>query len=242
MSENDIEVLPRKIIRHLGMYRFSMPWLLVSLVLLLAATPFLEMLKSGKHIESICLTLVLISAVQAVGNRRRDLILAVALMSPALVGKWLNHLWPDSVPPQLFLVSILIFILFIIVQLLRFILLAPRVTTEVLCAGISTYLMLGLLWSFGYELVARSVPGAFVFNGPDSTHVMAGFTSLYFSFVTLSTVGYGDITPVNNVARMLAALEAVTGSLFIGVLIARLVSLYSSQPAVAPDKETGDNK
>ena len=57
---------------------------------------------------------------------------------------------------------------------------------------------------------------------------MSGFTGFYFSFVTLSTVGYGDITPVSRIARMLAAMEAMTGLLYVAVLIARLVSLYST--------------
>jgi hypothetical protein len=56
---------------------------------------------------------------------------------------------------------------------------------------------------------------------------MTGFTGLYFSFITLSTVGYGDITPVSRAARLLTAMEAVTGLLYVAVLIARLVSLYS---------------
>ena len=56
---------------------------------------------------------------------------------------------------------------------------------------------------------------------------MSGFTAIYFSFITLATLGYGDITPVADVARMLAMLEAMTGTLFVGVMIARLVSLYS---------------
>lgn len=57
---------------------------------------------------------------------------------------------------------------------------------------------------------------------------MDGFTGFYFSFMTLSTVGYGDITPVSKIARWLAAMEAMTGLLYVAVLIARLVSLYSS--------------
>jgi hypothetical protein len=57
---------------------------------------------------------------------------------------------------------------------------------------------------------------------------MKGFTCVYFSFITLSTVGYGDITPAVDVARMLAAAEATTGTLFVAVLIARLVAMYSS--------------
>jgi voltage-gated potassium channel Kch len=59
---------------------------------------------------------------------------------------------------------------------------------------------------------------------------MSGFTAIYFSFITLTTVGYGDIVPVSTVARMLTSTEAMTGTLFMAVLIARLVSLYSTQP------------
>ena len=57
---------------------------------------------------------------------------------------------------------------------------------------------------------------------------MSGFTAIYFSFITLATLGYGDITPAADIARMLAMLEAMTGTLFVGVMIARLVSLYST--------------
>lgn len=57
---------------------------------------------------------------------------------------------------------------------------------------------------------------------------MNGFTGFYFSFITLSTVGYVDITPVSRIARSLAEMEAMTGLLYVAVLIARLVSLYSA--------------
>jgi hypothetical protein len=57
---------------------------------------------------------------------------------------------------------------------------------------------------------------------------MNGFNGFYFSFITLSTVGYGDITPVSRIARWLAAMEAMTGLLYVAILISRLVGLYSS--------------
>jgi hypothetical protein len=65
--------------------------------------------------------------------------------------------------------------------------------------------------------------GLFVQHG-----AVDAFTGFYFSFITLSTVGYGDITPVSQAARCLAAMEAMTGLLYVAVLIARLASLYSS--------------
>ena len=119
--------------------------------------------------------------------------------------------------------------LFLVVRLLRFILHAPSVTVEVLCASIAAYLMLGLTWTIAYWLVDQVTPGgAFSFNTNGGTRSMNGFTGFYFSFVTLSTVGYGDITPVSRFARWLAAMEAMTGLLYVAVLIARLVSLYSA--------------
>ena len=105
---------------------------------------------------------------------------------------------------------------------------AKTVDTEVLCASISAYLMLGLLWAFAYMLAARLTPGAFAFSVAQDARVpLHGSNAIYFSFVTLSTLGYGDITPVSHVARMLAMTEAMTGCLYVAVLIARLVALYS---------------
>ena len=134
----------------------------------------------------------------------------------------------------------MVFLGFVVSRLLVFILRAPRVNSEVLCAGIAIYLLLGLLWAIAYRLVAGLAPDAFAFSVPaDATQRMTPFAAFYFSFITLTTVGYGDITPVSQLARMLAMLEAMTGTLFVGVLIARLVSLYSSAagpgwPAASP--------
>src|SRR6266566_2944043 len=126
---------------------------------------------------------------------------------------------------------------FIVANLLRFVLRAPSVSVEVLCASISAYLMLGLMWTMAYWLVDQLTPGgAFSFNTNAGTRSMNGFTGFYFSFITLSTVGYGDITPVSKVARMLAAMEAMTGLLYVAILIARLVSLYSA-PGPAEHRE-----
>ena len=102
--------------------------------------------------------------------------------------------------------------------------------TEVLCASISAYLLLGLLWTLGYWLIAELIPDAFAFNASTvADRSMKGLNGLYFSFITLSTVGYGDITPVSKVARMLAAAEATTGLLYVAVLIARLVALHATR-------------
>jgi voltage-gated potassium channel len=208
-------------------HRFSTVELLVALVLLFVFFPFVEEVKGGDVIVSILLSLVLLSAVLAVADRKGVFFIALVLAIPAIVGRWINHFRPDLVPPPVFLVAGLALIAFVVANLLRFVLRAPSVNTEVLCASISAYLMLGLLWTVAYWLVAQVTPNAFSFNtGPKET--MSGFNAFYFSFITLSTVGYGDITPASRIARWLAATEAMTGLLYVTVLIARLVSLYST--------------
>ena len=208
--------------------RFTSVQLLAALALLFFFFPFVEEVKGGDIIVSILLSLVLLCAVLAVADRKRALVIAVALAVPAIAGRWISHFRPDLVPPPVFLTAGLVLIAFVVANLLRFVLRAPSVNVEVLCASISAFLMLGLLWTLAYWLVDQLDPGAFAFNTNEGRQSISGFNAFYFSFVTLSTVGYGDITPVSKVARMLAAMEAMTGLLYVAVLIARLVSLYST--------------
>ena len=209
-------------------HRFSNVQLLVALALLFFVFPFVEEVKGGDIIVSILLSLVLLCAVLAVADSKRVLVIAIALAIPAIAGRWTSYFRPDLVPPPVFLTAGLVLIAFVVANLLRFVLRAPSVNMEVLCASISAYLMLGLLWTLAYWLVDQLTPGAFAFNTHEARQSIRGFNAFYFSFVTLSTVGYGDITPVSKVARMLSAMEAMTGLLYVAVLIARLVALYSS--------------
>jgi hypothetical protein len=209
--------------------RFSTVQLLVALVVLLVSAPFVEELEGGHFILSLLFSLVLIAAVFAVANRKRSLVIALVLAIPAIIARWINQLRPDLVHPTVFLVCALVLLAFVIGHLLYFVLRAPVVNVDVLCASIAAYLMLGLTWTVAYWLVDQLTPGgAFSFNTTRGAHSMNGFTGFYFSFITLSTVGYGDITPVSQAARWLAAMEAMTGLLYVAVLIARLVSLYST--------------
>ena len=219
----------KPVLERLRFRRFSTVQLLVALVLLLVSAPFVEEIKGGGLILSVLFSLVLLAAVFAVANRKRTLAIALVLAIPAITARWINQLRPDLVHPSVFLVGALLLLAFVIGHLLHFVLHARVVTAEVLCASIAAYLMLGLMWTVAYWFVDQVTPGgAFSFNTARGSHSMNGFTGFYFSFITLSTVGYGDITPVSQVARWLAAMEAMTGLLYVANLIARLVSVYSS--------------
>lgn len=220
-----------------GVLSFSGVQFLAALLVLIVTAPLLEDFAYGVLIESVLLSLVLFSALLAIGGRRSTLVLGSVLVIPALAGKWANYFRPDQVPPEIFLGASVLFTGYVVVHLFFFILRAPRVNMEVLCTAVANYLMLAFLWAFGYTLVAGVNPHAFVVTYGDTSvgHVMRGVNSLYFSFATLCTVGYGDIVPVSNVARLLAVMEAVVGMFYTTMLIARLVALYSTENR--PDEE-----
>jgi hypothetical protein len=168
------------------------------------------------------------------------LALNLCLAIPAVGGRWLHHLWPDIFRGEIALAAALIYGIFAVANILRYIMRAPWVDSEVLCAGLSCYLLLGLIWAFAYLLTATFDSQAFVFEGSTGGDkwTLDGFSAFYFSYCTLSTVGYGDIAPLSRPARMLAVLEAMTGMLYVGMLIARLVALYSRvNPRAKPKGE-----
>jgi hypothetical protein len=210
-------------------FRFSLGSFLGVLILNILISPFVDRLPSGGLIETLLMTLVLLFAVLSIAGGRRALV-GVVLVAPAALGEWLNYLRPEMSIYVMTRAAGLLFIGFVVIQLLRFIVYAPRVDSEVLCAAVAGYLLSGLAWSLAYTLLSRLDPNSFVFTlGPKSDQSMNAFTGLYFSFITLSTVGYGDIVPVSSVARMLAIVEAMFGMFYMTLLIARLVSLYSSK-------------
>ncbi|HVW22323.1 MAG TPA: potassium channel family protein [Opitutaceae bacterium] len=211
----------------LPLSRFSGRQLLACLIALFVLPSLVEWAGWAEWAEVVLFTLVLISAVPAVGGRHRWV--AAAVIVPGLVLLWLlglGVLHPDSALGLAYLAYTAAMVVLAIARLLQFALAARSVDGEVLAAGVSVYLLLGLLWSFLYRLMDGIHPGTF--HGGER---LSPWDAFYFSLCTLTTAGYGDITPVTHPARMLAIMESITGVLYIGVLIARLVSLYSGPAA-----------
>jgi hypothetical protein len=213
-----------------GLRRYSAVELLVTLILFFAIAPFVDEMRGGDLIATGLLIAVMVAAVCAVRRERWAIITAVVLLVLGGTAKALSDFFPGTVPLPVALAFGLMLIGFVFANLLGFILRAARVNAEVLCAGISAYLMLGLFWMLAYMMTSRLSPRAFAFStGPSTDSSLSGFDACYFSFITLCTVGYGDIVPVSRLARTLAMLESVVGTLFITVLIARLVAMYAPQ-------------
>jgi hypothetical protein len=218
-----------------GVRKHSVATFLAVLVVVFVTMPFVQAMPDGRYVEILLVTALLIFAILAVGGRRTSLLAAILLGAPVFVTRWNYHFQQQDRSFSIYIACFLLFLGYIVFHFLRFIIRSPRVTSEVLCAGVATYLLLAMLWAAAYALVSRLAPGSF--TGLPAGQPLLGFDALYFSGITLTTVGYGDITPVSPPARMLAMMEAFTGSMYMAVLVARLVSLYSAPGPVAESEK-----
>jgi hypothetical protein len=125
----------------------------------------------------------------------------------------------------LVLIFNLLFYSFIIFELIRYIVICKVVDNSILSASACVYLLLGLVWCYIYALLDYFFPGSIL--PVLETNLFENFSRyLYFSLVTLTTLGYGDITPTTRIAQNWVVLEAIVGQLYLTMLVARLVGLY----------------
>ena len=203
-------------------HRFTL--LLGSLVLLLLLSPLLEGNAAGNLVLTGLFTLVMLAAVFAASGRGRTLAVALGLALPWVYMAWVHPLWQadaTDIVASLLMIGLCLHVLtLVLVQVVR----AERVGVDTICGAIAAYLLIGVVWAVCYSVIEALVPGSFGFSDLELETVWTQL--LYYSLVTLTTLGYGDITPIGAVARMWSALESVTGTLYLAVLISRLVSLY----------------
>ena len=114
-----------------------------------------------------------------------------------------------------------VFVAWAIILLMKSMFRARRVTADIIVGGICVYLLIGLLWALVYILLNNLKSGVIAFEGDPSL--------FYFSFTTLTTLGYGDIVPKGRYVMMLTNFEAISGQIFLAVFIARLVGLHAAQ-------------
>jgi voltage-gated potassium channel len=200
-------------------HRYSV--LFYSLLFTLVAVPTLNMFKStGVLIDSL-LAANLIAAVMPVDvGKSRPILLTVMIVVwlARPLALWLEHRTLSVITLGIWTLIALL----AAAAALQYAFRARTVDAEHVYAALSAYLLAGLFFGLLYWVLEQLRPDALTTSGNFSR-----MTAIYFSFVTLATLGYGDIVPRTDVARGLAILEAVGGQLFLAVLVARLVSLYS---------------
>jgi len=172
-----------------------------------------------------CISVILIAGVGAVARTRATTWLVAGVAVAGLVSRWLVFLRPS---PERVLMDAVLFALVlgvlaavVLVQVFR----DGPITAGRIVGAVVFYLLLGLMWANVYTIVVLVRSDAFQFPvAPRSANELVA-QLIYFSFVTLTTTGYGDVLPLHPLARTLTNLEALVGQLYPAILIARLVSL-----------------
>ncbi len=194
--------------------------LLASLILLLLLSPVVAELGADRGFLGLVAIPVVLSAAFCASGSTWHSVTAIVI---AVTWICLNFLVPgtaDTVWPLIVYGLLLGFVAFTIFgHIFR----ATKVDRSLIASAITVYLLLGAIWGNAYLTMFILNPGAFEAPGVDPDYASVHF--LYYSFVTLTTLGYGDIQPVSPTARILSATEAITGVLYTAILIARLVSL-----------------
>ena len=228
------------------------PWrflvLLLTLVLLLVIQPMVHGFAVRGLTFDVLYSLVLGAAILSLCEHRRPRMAALLLGVPAFLGRWLAHLFASTGDDLLTLsdhfVEIL-FLGFVAVMILRAIVTQPSVSADSIFGAICAYLLLGMAWGTLYSVIEVLKPGSFLASGELADALKSAETRgpvlVYYSFVTLTTVGYGDITPAAPSARTLSWLEAMTGQFYIAVLVAALVGIGLSQRPSNGNNSTGDD-
>ncbi len=205
--------------------RFAFTTVLVALLVLLIAYPFFEFSARSQLAFDALSTLVIVSSVRVAAQSRRLMLIAALLGVPALMIRWSAFYTGSFVIEGLTHALSVLYFGFVTGVILMNVLRSQSVTTDTIVGGVAVYLMTGVIGSQLFALVEHLAPGALSqpSHGRDDPALF-----LYFSFVTMTTLGYGDVTPTHPVARTLAYLLAVFGQLYVAILIARLVGMHIS--------------
>lgn len=215
--------------------KYAFRYLFGGLLSILVVLPLLRYVgfasgKFGSFLTLALFVVLVLAALPAVGITRTRLILAGSVAFVLLVLVMLlifGGLTQLDVPFQLIMLG---FLSYVVVVAFQYLFRKQRVTVDTIIAALCVYLLMGIVWSFAYSLVDTLAPGSFscsVFEAgaPFMQIKDSSFYPLYYSFVTLTTLGYGDVVPVSRVASMLAVTEAMAGQIYLAVLVARLVGL-----------------
>lgn len=162
----------------------------------------------------------------AVSQRKKIAILALVLAVLTIISEVLFFVTRNRIVDIVTNSISILFLAVVILVLVRHALTVRRVTSETVCASLCAFLTMGICWAMIYSLTDLLSPGSFTTRMAYGDRITVH--TVYFSFVTLTTLGYGDISPTNAFSRMLAVVEAIVGQLYLVVLVARLVALQIS--------------
>ena len=217
-----MKIYTRRILSFISTAEVGLSVFLVLIVLFVFILPPFGLLGNiGRLVVDIVFTLLLVSGTASISGRKVFFVIVAGISIITLVFRWSGSFFYLPVVGVLDNIATIVVILLLCTIILTRVFKKGPVTFRRIEGAIASYLLLGIAWAYAYQLVAHSDPAAFTGALTASTGISSW---TYFSFVTLATLGYGDISPVHPIARSLATAEAITGQLYLAILIARLVS------------------
>ena len=215
--------------RHvIGRFHF----LLMTFIFIIFIRPFVDEFVANDIWANLCwdffLSIALMSGLYAMNDQTRLLRLSWILISVVMILGLLQHTLQSPVVEKVMLGLTFVYLIVIMIMIWTYIEKEKRsqVQIDLVMAAASVYILIGMIWSYAYFFVENYHPGSF--KMPENLgNEISSFN--YYSFVTLTTVGYGDIQALTRPARTLSILEAIIGQLYLVIMISRLVGLHSSQ-------------
>jgi len=212
-------------IQYLRDVRFLI--LLILILSLLVLTPFLDEFIQTKILMDVFLTVIFIFIIYSIRLKRSQVIIAFVLVLPLIIATWSTYFVEIKTISLLTRIFGVLFFAYAAVNILRIITKSEKVTGETIFAAVVAYLLIALMWAFLYMILELTSPGSYSF--PDWASRGETMRFEYLSFVTITTLGYGDITPLTDKASALVIIEAVVGQIYLVVLVAWLVGMHVSQ-------------
>ena len=201
--------------------------LFISLLALLVIYPFVENLPYLRTLFSAILTAVFISAIYAISQKRHHALIAIFLALPAIASTWGSYLYDSKALFLVGRVSMVMFYILVIINILTFIFKQDEIRRDLIVGAAVVYLLMALMWSSLYMMLETLSPGSFAL--PDGQLQNSRYLFIYYSFVTITTLGYGDVTPLTSMASGVSTLEAIIGQLYLIITVAWLVGVHVSQ-------------
>ncbi len=202
-------------------------FLLISLLSLILITPLFEGIVELTTLLDIFITGIFLSSLYAISQKVQSLRIVVILLLPVIVAIWLTYFMHI---PYLRLVGdccSILFFAFTISIILSTLFREVEVTLDVIYGAIVVFLLMAIMWAFMFDVISTLRPDSFQVTANSLHGTRVQF--IYYSFVTITTVGYGDILPVSLTARAFSIVEMVVGQVYLVVLIARLVGINITQ-------------
>ncbi|MGD8719893.1 MAG: potassium channel family protein [Candidatus Zixiibacteriota bacterium] len=206
-------------------------WLLIVLVALMIAYPFFVHKPEVISVFNLFQTAALLLAIFAVCRRKKEFVPVVTVFSLFAALSWLDILYLKN--PSLNNVIVpgwAVFYAFAAVAVLSRVARNRRVTPDELAGAVGAYILIGLFFSMLFLWIELLQPGSFHISTQTNPNSLIDYSDfVLFSFATLTTLGYGDITPLTHLTQVLSVLESIIGVLFVAVLVGGIVGILTSE-------------